>query len=419
MSIKSSTENNEVIRAFEFEMPKKYETEWPEWESSQCGEAFPTPRDNHATLWMTCNFRDTVFEDISEFFTMANERLKARIERLHDNKVVVKDATDRILLTGEMYAGQRLEANVGRYVIFQATTEAGCEMIVKMNSFVQWGYTAFIFHDKISRQIDRNKVLTVTSGLLPRLSSDDATLSTRFEVLVNGTVSSYCHLSYRDLSGDPSIGPTVEMIAVHRDFRGQGLLPLLWFWVKTFIEDNFTLESLNNTAPLGHTQIKATKLGNKEIELLDATSKPITDKQFFYDYAGFSVHQHMKLSPSFATCITRPIDEEAVLYIPLLTRQQVKERAEQRFMGDDAVEYAGWTKLNGARSCRYCQNIKNGLLRCTRCEVAFYCDVRCQKKDYKQHKRWCGKSRQEMHEELVKLGLRIQSDDGMWSTIIS
>jgi hypothetical protein len=412
----SSSIDNILARAFEFELPKQTDTEWPyDWEATQCGTPHPTPRDNHATMWMTCNFGDSTFQDISDYFRMAKERLKATVERLPNNKLVVKDVSTNIeLLTGVMHSG-RPEANVGRYTIFQASTEAGCELIVKISSFSQWGYSTYIFHDKISRRIDSDKVLTVTSGLGPD-RSDSQGLSTQFDLSIGNTVAARCHLSYRDLSSDPSIGPTVEMIAVRRDHRCKGLLPLLWFWVKTFIEDNFTLESLNKDAPVSHAQIKATKLTNMVIEV-DERGMAITDKQFLYDWAGFSVRRQIDLTGT-SYGVQRPVDEEGILYIPLLTREQVQERAEKRFIGDEAVEYKSWKRVKGARNCKACQRIKSELLRCTKCGQAYYCNVQCQKKDFKQHKCWCGKTRQEVHDELVKIGRRTENDDGSWSTVM-
>ena len=38
-----------------------------------------------------------------------------------------------------------------------------------------------------------------------------------------------------------------------------------------------------------------------------------------------------------------------------------------------------------SRSCAYCA-MQNCSLRCSRCNLAFYCDVACQKKDFKRHK---------------------------------
>ena len=47
-------------------------------------------------------------------------------------------------------------------------------------------------------------------------------------------------------------------------------------------------------------------------------------------------------------------------------------------------------KLNGKR-CNYCNKIDGKLKTCTRCKQAFYCSKKCQKKDWKNHKKVCKK----------------------------
>eukprot|EP00980_Cylindrotheca_fusiformis_P029737 scaffold23803_cov132-Cylindrotheca_fusiformis.AAC.1 len=399
---RSTSIENVLEQALIFDLPKTTdESEWPfDWEDVQCGTPHPIPRDNHATLWMTCNFSDSTFQDISDFFQMAKERLTATVHRLSESKVVVRNSSGDTLLEGFMHTGHP-EANVGRYVMFQASSEAGCELIIKISSFSQWGYRTYVFHDKVLRQIDGNKELIVTTGLGAD-GSDDKGLSTRLDLRIENDVAARCHLSYRDVSMDPSIGPTVEMIAVHRDYRGRKLLSLLWFWVKTFIEDNFILESLNTDAPAGHLQIKATKLTNNVIEV-DDNGDQITHKQFFFDWAGFSVRKQINPGKFWSGVEKRPIDEEGVLYIPLLSQQKVRERAERRFVGDDALDFQNWKRTRGARNCRTCQIVKSGLLRCSRCKKVSYCSVQCQKKDFREHKLWCGKTRQQVTDELARM----------------
>jgi hypothetical protein len=357
---------------------------------------------------MVCNNKETIFEDIQDFFQMAKVILgNFRLERKGENELEIIDSQKRVILEGSMQGEQ--EANVGRYAIFQAKTEEGCELVVKARSLASWGYMAFLFHDQVIREIGKDMKFVVTTGLGPDLNNSEG-LSTRFELILNEknqgeVVVARCLLSYRDGSNDPSMGPTIEMMAVRQDFRGRGLLPLLWFWVRTFIEDNFTLECLNNAAPLGHVMIKATQLTNAQVEIKDG--KSITDKTFFYNHAGFSVRKQLGMMATMMGS-RRPIDEEAVLYVPLLTIEQLKERSEKR----------GWTDHRGARNCGLCQKIDLGLLRCSRCGDVYYCNRNCQKKDWKHHKEWCGKTPDEVHEELVKEGRRVQNEDGSWSTMM-
>lgn len=199
------------------------------------------------------------------------------------------------------------------------------------------------------------------------------------------------------------------MMAVHKDYRDQKFLPLLWFWVRCFIEENITLECFNTDSPPGHVMIKATQLLNAEIDR--HKGQPISDKEFFYDYAGFSVRAQKGFGALMST--RRPPDEEAVLYIPLLSKEQIRDRTTYD-VGPEAITY----KINrGACSCDTCRRLSVGMVRCGRCKLVYYCDKACQKKDWKRHKQWCGLTRDQLHELLVEKGLRQRMEDGNYASI--
>ena len=144
--------------------------------------------------------------------------------------------------------------------------------------------------------------------------------------------------------------------------------------------------------------IKATKLSNQLIET-KTTGQIVTDKDFFYNHAGFSVRkQQLGLMAAVASNRDQPqhqLDEEAVLYIPLLTRQQLRDRMEQRNLVEE-LSCPGWPTKKGARICVRCKKIAVGLRRCSRCAVVYYCDQTCQRKDWKTHKTVCGVGHQEI-----------------------
>lgn len=193
------------------------------------------------------------------------------------------------------------------------------------------------------------------------------------------------------------------MIAVHKEYRGQNYLPILYYWVRSFIQDNFNVECFNTDAPLGHTMIKATQLTNTVVDTFE--NRDITDKEFFYDYAGFSVRVQ-KGVPALLFATLRPVDEEAVLYIPLLPKQEQQQNGERTYLGPNNIH---WEVNIGARVCDNCGKIpppQSGSKRCQRCLKVHYCDRTCQKADWKRHKQWCGKTKQEFHQLLVQKGLR-------------
>ena len=41
------------------------------------------------------------------------------------------------------------------------------------------------------------------------------------------------------------------------------------------------------------------------------------------------------------------------------------------------------------KKCFDCSSTKQEMLKCSRCHAAWYCDVKCQKQDFKSHKRLC------------------------------
>ena len=202
------------------------------------------------------------------------------------------------------------------------------------------------------------------------------------------------------------------MIAVHKNYRGQGYLPLLWAWVKKFIQDNFTLECMNTASEPRHTMIKAQQLTNAIID--ERTNKKgkiikITDKDFFYQYAGFSVREQKSMqSAMFAS--RRPKDEEAVSYIPLLSKNIARETNSAILLPDKHMK---WKRNLGSVSCHSCGKLGKKHFLCTGCELVHYCSAQCQKSDWKRrHKIWCGKTRDEVIPILIKKGHVRQDPDG-------
>eukprot|EP00122_Pirum_gemmata_P019972 Pgem_evm2s18682 len=43
------------------------------------------------------------------------------------------------------------------------------------------------------------------------------------------------------------------------------------------------------------------------------------------------------------------------------------------------------------QTCNFCKLKKNKLLHCSRCKSVYYCNINCQKSNYKQHKNECRK----------------------------
>lgn len=157
-------------------------------------------------------------------------------------------------------------------------------------------------------------------------------LATRFTLLKREEEVARCHMSYRNGSFDPSMGPTIEMIADKQSHLSQGLLKVLWFWVHCFLEENFHIECLNEKTPPKHIMVKATYPTGAEID--KRTTRPggrklksLSDKEFFYRFCVFFVRVQMGF---MSMCMggRRPSDEEAEKCIPLLLSTEERKRGQ-------------------------------------------------------------------------------------------
>jgi hypothetical protein len=410
------------------------------WDSAKCSTSQPTARSDdqgysYATMFMTCcRTYDPVF-DFTDFLNQLSQlpdyrAVKKKFLVIADNGpplergkravTVITNHSDEVLLRGSITLNNGREftgdANTGFYAQLQAVTEIGTILMQVMEAVVvnQHGHCCIIFHDRVEFDLGDGRMLVRVSGFGPddtnTATSSNNELATRFTIRENGTDVARCHLSYHDASADPSMGPTIEMMAVHKDHRGKNLLPVLWYWVRCFIEEKCTLECMNSDFQPGLVMVKATRLINAEIERKRKDGKPITDKDFFYDYAGFSVREQ-KGYIRVLESTTRPRDEEAVLYIPLLSKQQIKDRTKYKDFRD--IE---WPSIKGARCCYNCNKVWIGHLHCAKCKVASYCTRSCQEQDWKRHKKWCGKTKDQVHTVLVERGLRVPQLDGTYAT---
>lgn len=431
-------QNDFLIQAWQFKYPGDPDA-WDgwayNWDYAECSTCEPTAREGNATAYVTVNHTDDPVKDLRDFIrafnaTWLNGRPKLKLEmRPYDadegrRKFTLTQQKD-VVLTGDVSPNgdsSLADPNVGFYAIIQSKSMAGTALLFELQRSAKYGYICAMEQAKIAMDIGQGRQLVAITGYGPgdaqHIHETDKGLATRFFLYDNGTEVARCHLSYRDGSWDPSIGPTIEMIAVHKDHRGKGYLPLLWYWVKCFIQENFALECLNTDCPPGHIMIKATQLTNAVVDTYGSNGEgPITDKDFFYDYAGFSVRVQKGMGAFMSA--RRPRDEEAVLYIPLLTMAQLQQRGKTPPSQQAPSDVQAWKLNRGACSCEACRRIAVQMVRCGRCKLVYYCGRECQKRDWKQHKVWCGKTKDELHEILVEKGLRMKMPDGNWSTVMN
>ena len=396
-------------------------SEWGyNWEYAECSTPSPTPREGHGTLWMIANQSDDPVHDIKTFFRMAGSNLgsiKLLTEEADEEDTVkltvINKRTKEPLLEGFVDT-EHQDPNVGHFATFRTKTNEGLLLMMKINATSSYGHCAMLEHARVEQSVAEGYKLVVVSGHAPD-EDEEKGLATRFTLFEGDQEIGRCLLSYRDGSYDPSMGPTIEMIQIRQDHRGKGFIKVLWHWVRCFIEENFTIECLNNDAPVGHVMVKATHLTLVEVDTT-ADGVSISDKDFFYNYCGFSVRAQKGFGQLMAG--RRPIDEEAVLYLPLLSQKAIKGRTKKPPPGP-SIGDASFVENIGARSCDCCLRIARGHSRCARCRDAYYCDRTCQKKDWKRHKLWCCRTAEEIHEELVRQGLRVKEEDGSWADVIN
>lgn len=247
--------------------------------------ATPMARPHHATLWQTVNVDDPI-ASIKRIYKSGEELCQMKLEVVaplssendNDNdtdddelpeydedlwgfKVLCKRTND-VLMAGCMYLPDKQSSsdpNVGGYhAVFQSTTKAGTSLMKKLVKDANSdGMMVMVEHTMSEIVFDKYTVTTVT-GHGPeddnKASPCDGScgdLATRFTIHDdNDEEIARCHMAYCDATWDHSIGPTIEMLAVKQSRRGEGISKVMWFWVRRFMEEDFSLECLNNDAPL-------------------------------------------------------------------------------------------------------------------------------------------------------------------------
>lgn len=336
-------------------------------------------------MWLVMNEHDP-YSHLQTFLKRTEKKMKtikckySKSEGYYQIRVIDK-ATNHQILSGTFAdpndQGFSPDPNVGSYVTFQATCEKGIKI------FKTWyehsampGFMALIPHSRIEKDIYPGyKVVSVTG--MGNEKDRNSGLATRFLLLKDKEEIARCHMTYRDGSYDPSLGPTIETIAVKQSHRGQGLGKVLWFHVKRFIEANFPIECLNTDAPLKHIMVKATQVNTTEVEIRkekDGSTHSMTFKEFLYDYCGFSVREQKGMMAAMLGG-RRIKDEEAVLYIPMPSTNAPSAPDKEPKPGKPVYR----EKL-GTRMCQWCSDVGIDKLRCGRCAVALYCNAQCQKK---------------------------------------
>lgn len=354
------------------------------WERVKYGTLSPTPRDGYATLFVVVNHTDSPLDDFKNFIHAINHNnLRNTDQRL---ELEIKDQyaspgrQNFVLTLGETRIHgnlsidlEHVDPNLGYYGVMGSTSVKGYMLLQMMKQCTSHGYACLLEHVESSIDLDETLKLGTVTGLGPTFDDD---LSTRFVLKLNDSIDvAKCHLSYRDGSNPALIvGPTIEMISVQKNYHNRSYLPVLFYWVTKFVEENFTLECFSNNSPPGKIQLKALLSNDRNVVVDSHQGRNITAQEFFLDYAAFSM-------VSFQGSI--------VLNLSLPSRKYLKE-GERTYLGSNNI---AWKVNIGRCACDHCQKIKGGMKRCQRCLMVHYCSRKCQKQDWKRHKEWCGKTK--------------------------
>lgn len=376
-----TTETDFLVTAFEFQLGPAENGNWSGYDFdhyySECGTAHPTPRQHYAT-----------------FIVQYSEE-----QEEEDTPITIAN------LTGMVYNQQDSNTSFG---VFHATNEEEYETAL----LLLLPDTLFrMTHEKIvNKLLEHDLTISIVTGFGPQLKFNvlQERLSTRIElILQKSVVVAKCHISYRDDQWDPWIGPCIEAMSVHKEYRGKGYLHILWKQVIQYIRNIYNDDS--DQQP--QITIKVIHLLGSEIEVSQEQEEQqsIRDKDFYFDHLGFSVLPRGLLTGVMN--FLRPMDDQGIL---LLLRKDDNH--------DDTNECC-WTINNqkkGARNCQNCKRISKESFPCSGpCQGrVYYCRTSCQEADSKQHTRWCGLTREQVHEELVKEGRRVQDSKGEWRTVL-
>ena len=109
---------------------------------------------------------------------------------------------------------------------------------------------------------------------------------------IGGNTVARCVVAYRDDSRWPSVGPTIRLLMVRRDFQGIGLAQQLFNEVEKWYVRNWKLSTLNGKRALKVTHLKD-YIVDRNYEIEGVPTSLTTDKMFFYEVsvAPFSSHE--------------------------------------------------------------------------------------------------------------------------------
>jgi hypothetical protein len=246
-------------------------TEWAfNWEYAEGGTTNPTPREFHATWFITMNTGGDQIADLKRLFKefgKKNPNIELIVRPMDEDNIyklkVKKKNTDIILLEGEMVKRENDERdpNVGNYATYVSKTKAGLftiqEIINEENGNKGFhGFQTLVQHKRVETQLKKGFRLVSVTGVGPDggegggdggdNSNDEENnvdfiggLATRFALYSEDEEVARCHLTYQNGSWDKSMGPTIEMISVKQPRRGEGLAKLLCYWVNIFVEEIF------------------------------------------------------------------------------------------------------------------------------------------------------------------------------------
>lgn len=179
-----------------------------------------------------------------------------------------------------------------------------------LQSIFPSGFACIVTHDVVQTNVDTDKgpmKLVRRTGVASDASSAE-NLATIFELEVDGAPMFYnpegsarhgvwdnvvarCVLGYRDASAWPSVGPTVQSIAVRRDYQGRGLVLDLFNEVERWFAECWSLNTVYWKRILKATQLKDCVVDRipEDKDMTTDQHQALTDKVFFYEVRDYTL----------------------------------------------------------------------------------------------------------------------------------
>eukprot|EP00752_Nemacystus_decipiens_P003276 g3032.t1 len=306
----------------------------------------------------------------------------------------------------------------GPVLALTSTTPDALETLDYLESIFPTGYAVLLPHTKLEsnvRTAKGNVRLTTRTGvqqIAAKETPSAKSLATIFELeldlapmfdspaghpphAVGDSVVARAVIAYRDATGWPSLGPTIQSIEVRRDYQGSLLVQDLFNAIERWFVRFWTLDSQPGWRCLKATQLEDYVIDRRpQVDGDDPSEENhvLTDKKFIYDVMHFSSNYPNPTDPLGQLGTDVPPETHAIKFYP---------PAGTIVPMPTVAAYSEFSAAHGWRSCDNCripeEDWGSSLLVCAGCALptywrAHYCSRGCQRQHWAVHRLCCRKT---------------------------